>query len=205
MTRHGRSRDDLKILPGLSVIVAPTRAEAEQKFRALQELLHPDLGVALLSRRLGFDLTGYPLDEPLPPLPENVVISSRSDMISSWSKEGAPTLRQLYQRFAGSRGHFAIIGTPADAADEMEKWFTSEACDGFNVLPSYYPGGLDDFVAMVVPELQRRGIFREAYEGTTLRENLGLRRPSSRYDTSATSPAAAKPATSMPATAKAAG
>jgi FMN-dependent oxidoreductase (nitrilotriacetate monooxygenase family) len=186
MTRHGRARDDLKILPGLSVIVAPTRAEAEQKFRTLQELLHPDLGVALLSRRLGFDLTGYPLDEPLPPLPENIVISSRSDMISSWSKDGAPTLRQLYQRFAGSRGHFSIIGTPADAADEMEKWFTSEACDGFNILPSYYPGGLDDFVAMVVPELQRRGIFREAYEGTTLRENLGLRRPSSRYDAPAT-------------------
>ena len=131
-----------------------------------------------MSRRIGFDLTGYPLDEPLPPLPENKVIGSRSDMISAWSKDGAPTLRQLYQRFAASRGHSSIIGTPADVADEMEKWFTTGACDGFNVLPPYYPVGLDEFVDMVVPELQRRGIFRTAYEGPTLRENLGLPPPS---------------------------
>ena len=185
MTRYGRSPDHLKVLPGLSVIVAPTRAEAEAKFHALQELLHPDLGVALLSRRLGFDLTGYPLDQPLPPLPENKVVSSRSDMISSWSKDGAPTLRELYQRFASSRGHFAIVGTPGEVADEMEKWFTTGGCDGFNVLPSYYPGGLVDFVDMVVPELQRRGLYRTAYEGVTLRENLGLPRPASRYATAA--------------------
>ena len=185
MAGCGRAPDDLKVLPGLSVTVAPTRAEADAKFQALQELLHPDLGVALLSRRLGFDLTGYPLDKPLPPRPDNKVISSRSDMISAWSKDGEPTLRELYQRFAGSRGHFAIVGTPQDAADEMEKWFTTAACDGFNILPPYYPGGLDDFVDMVVPELQRRGIFRTAYEGTTLRENLGLPRPVSRYKTDA--------------------
>jgi FMN-dependent oxidoreductase (nitrilotriacetate monooxygenase family) len=185
MARFGRSPDDMKILPGLSVIVAPTRAEAEAKFQQLQELLHADLAVALLSRRLGFDLTGYPLDEPLPPLPENKVISSRSDMITSWSKDGAPTLRELARRFAGSRGHFAIVGTPAEAADEMEKWFTTGGCDGFNILPSYYPGGLDDFVNMVVPELQRRGLYRTAYEGPTLRDILGLRRPVSRHATTA--------------------
>ena len=151
----------------------------------MQELLHPELGVALLSRRLGFDLTGYPLDQPLPPLPENVVVSSRSDMITAWSKDGAPTLRELYQRFASSRGHYSIVGTPHDVAEEMEKWFTTGACDGFNVLPSYYPGGLDDFVDMVVPELQRRGVYRTAYEGSTLRENLDLPRPVSRYAKSA--------------------
>ncbi|MCX7315249.1 MAG: LLM class flavin-dependent oxidoreductase [Alphaproteobacteria bacterium] len=181
MTRHGRPHDDLKILPGLSVTVAPTRAEAEEKFHALQELLHPELGLALLSRRLGFDLTGYPLDQPMPPLPENNVISSRSDMITAWSKDGAPTLRQLIQRFASSRGHYSIVGTPTEVVDEMARWFTTGACDGFNVLPSYYPGGLDDFVDMVVPELQRRGLFRTAYEGATLRENMGLPRPVSRY------------------------
>src|SRR4029078_2339839 len=123
MVRCGRSPDSLKVLPGLMVIVAPTRGEADAKFQALQELLHTELGLPLMSRRIGFDLTGYPLDEPLPPLPENKVISSRSDMISSWSKEGAPTLRQLYQRFAASRGHSSIIGAPADVADFMEKWF----------------------------------------------------------------------------------
>jgi alkanesulfonate monooxygenase SsuD/methylene tetrahydromethanopterin reductase-like flavin-dependent oxidoreductase (luciferase family) len=181
MTRYGRSPDHLKVLPGLSVIVAPTRAEAEAKFHTLQNLLHPELGVALLSRRLGFDLTGYPLDKPLPPLPENKVISSRSDMIASWSKDGAPTLLELCQRFASSRGHYAIVGTPSEAADEMEKWFQSGACDGFNLVPSYFPGGLDDFVDMVVPELQRRGIYRTGYEGTTLRQNLGLPFPTSRY------------------------
>jgi alkanesulfonate monooxygenase len=180
-TRYGRSPDHLKVLPGLSVIVAPTREEAKAKFQALQDLLHPDLGVALLSRRLGFDLTGYPLDQPLPPLPENKVIGSRSDMIAAWSKDGAPTLRELCQRFAGARGHFAIVGTPNEAADVMENWFTTGACDGFNFVPSYYPGGLDDFVDMVVPELQRRGLYRTAYEGPTLRENLGLPRPVSRH------------------------
>jgi alkanesulfonate monooxygenase len=163
------------------VIAAPTRAEADAKFQALQDLLHPELGLALMSRRLGFDLTGYPLDEPLPPLPENKVISSRSDMISAWSKEGAPTLRQLYQRFAASRGHSSIVGTPSDVGDFMEEWFTSGACDGFNILPAHYPGGLNEFVDLVVPELQSRGLFRKAYEGKTLRENLGLSRPVSRY------------------------
>ena len=109
------------------------------------------------------------------------MVGSRSDMITAWSKDGAPTLRELYQRFASSRGHYAIVGTPAEAADEMERWFTTGACDGFNFLPSYYPGGLDDFVDMVVPELQRLGVYRTAYEGSTLRENLGLPIPASRY------------------------
>ncbi len=181
MDTCGRPRDHLKILPGLSVIVAPTQAEADAKFQSLQELLHPELGVALLSRRVGFDLTGYPLDEPLPPLPENVVVSSRSEMITSWAQNAAPTLREIYTRFASSRGHFSIVGTPESAADTMEEWFTTGACDGFNVLPPYYPVALEDFVDLLVPELQRRGIFRTAYEGKTLRENLGLPIPVSRY------------------------
>jgi alkanesulfonate monooxygenase len=193
MTRSGRAPDHLKVLPGLSVIVAPTAAEATAKFRALQDLLHPDLGVALLSRRLGFDLTGYPLDQPLPPLPENKVIGSRSDMIKAWSKDGAPTLRELCQKFASARGHFAIVGTPSEVVDVMEDWFTTGACDGFNFVPSYFPGGLDDFVDMVVPELQRRGLYRTAYEGTTLRESLGLPRPESRYAAPAIKRAAALP------------
>ena len=190
MARIGRSPDHLKVLPGLLVVVAPTRAEAEAKFQELQDLLHPDLGVALLSRRLGFDLTGYPLDKPLPPLPENKVVGSRSDMITSWSKDGATTLRELYQRFASSRGHSSIIGSPADVADMMESWLTTAACDGFNVLPPYFNGGLVDFVDLVVPELQRRGIYRTAYEGKTLRENLELPRPVSRYAATAASTAA---------------
>jgi alkanesulfonate monooxygenase len=190
MPKIGRSPDDLKILPGLLVVVAPTRAEANAKFQTLNDLLHPELGLALMSRRIGFDLTGYPLDEPLPPLPENKVVGSRSDMIKGWSGEGAPTLRQLYQRFASSRGHSSVVGTPADVADVMENWVATNACDGFNVLPPYFNGGLADFVDMVVPELQRRGIYRTAYEGTTLRANLGLPVPASRYAAAAKRPAA---------------
>lgn len=186
MAAFGRSREHMKILPGLSVIVAPTEGEAQEKFQELQELLHPDLGLALLSSRLGHDVTGYALDEPLPDLPENKVISSRSDMIKMWSREKnadgeLPTLRQLGQRFAASRGHYSIVGTPEQVVDEMEQWFKNGACDGFNVVPSVYPVGLDDFVDMVIPELQRRDLFRTAYEGPTLRDVLGLAKPVSRY------------------------
>ena len=181
MKAAGRDPDSLKILPGLSVYVAPTHAEAEEKFRTLQNLLHPQLALALLSRRIGFDLSGYPLDKPLPELPENVVVSSRADMIIAWSKEGSPTLLDLCLRFASSRGHFTLIGTHAEVADGMEEWLHTGACDGFNVLPPYFPGGLEDFVDLVIPELQRRGSFRKAYEGNTLRENLGLPIPVSRY------------------------
>ena len=181
MVAYGRDRDSLKILPGLSVYVAPTRAEAQAKLDELQELLHPKLAVALLSRRIGFDLTSYPVDEPLPELPQNVVVSSRADMIIGWSKEGPHTLGGLAKRFASSRGHYTLIGTPREVVDKMQAWFEGGACDGFNVLPPYYNGGLKDFVDYVVPELQRRGIFRTAYEGTTFRDILGLPKPQSRY------------------------
>lgn len=185
MRAYGRSPDQLKILPGLSVIVDESEQGARAKFQQLQDLLHPDLGRALLSSRLGYDVTGFDLDQPLPELPENVVISSRSDMIKAWAQEKVngrlPTLRELCQRFAASRGHYAIVGTPKTIVDEMERWFTNEGCDGFNFVPSWYPGGLDDFVNMVVPELQRRGVFRTAYEGATLRDHLGLQKPESRY------------------------
>jgi FMN-dependent oxidoreductase (nitrilotriacetate monooxygenase family) len=186
MAAFGRDTSQMKILPGLSVITAPTEAAAQAKFQQLQELLHPQLGLALLSSRLGHDVTGYALDEPLPDLPENKVISSRSDMIKAWSREPTadgklPSLRQLCQRFAASRGHYSIIGTPAQVVDEMERWFKNGACDGFNFVPSVYPIGLNDFVDMVIPELQRRGLFRTAYEGQTLRNVLGLATPVSRY------------------------
>lgn len=182
----GRDVEDVKILPGLSVIVAPSREEAHAKLQQLQDLLHPRLGLALLSARIGHDLMQYDLDKPLPPLPENVVISSRSDMIKSWSRTpgaagGEPTLRELCQRFAAARGHYSIIGTPSDVVDEMQRWFERGACDGFNFVPSVFPNGLEDFVEMVIPELQARGVFRLEYEGPTLRGILGLRRPVSRY------------------------
>lgn len=180
MARIGRAPDELKVLPGLLVLVAPTRAEAIAKFQALQDLVQPELGLALMSRRIGFDLSKFPLDEPLPQLPE-YQNDSRSEMIKAWSGQGAPTLRQLCLRFASSRGHSSIIGTAADVADVMENWLVTEACDGFNVLPPYFNAGLVDFVDLVVPELQRRGIYRSDYEGATLRQNLELPVPTSRH------------------------
>ena len=83
----------------------------------------------------------------------------------------------LYQYLAGARGHWVVVGTPETIADRMQEWFENGAADGFNVLPPVLPGSLDDFVDLVIPELQRRGLFRTAYEGTTLRENLALARP----------------------------
>jgi alkanesulfonate monooxygenase len=97
------------------------------------------------------------------------------------ARERGLTIRQLYLRTAGARGHWQLVGTPTQIADELESWFQNEAADGFNVMPPVQPTGLEDFVTLVVPELQRRGLFRTAYEGRTLRENLGLARPENRY------------------------
>jgi FMN-dependent oxidoreductase (nitrilotriacetate monooxygenase family) len=181
MARYGRDPDSLKVLPGLSVTVGRTSEEAKAKREQLQDLLHPDVGISLLSTRIGYDLSGFPLDGPLPPLPENKVVSSRADVIVALAKRENLTLRQLYRRFAASRGHVEFVGTPVEVADEMERWFQEGACDGFNFLAPYFPGGLNDYVAQVVPELQRRGLFRTRYEGPTLRDILGLPKPESRY------------------------
>src|SRR5581483_11219598 len=101
------------------------------------------------------------------------------------------TIRQLYQRVAGARGHRTIWGTPVQIADQLEEWFVNDAADGFNIMPPYLPGGLDDFVDLVVPELRRRGLFRTEYEGRTLRENLGLARPTSQFSVNPTTSASA--------------
>ena len=177
MAKYGRDRDDLKIMPGLAVTVGRTADEAKEKYDRLQDLIHPDVGLALLSTRMGFDLSGYPLDGPLPELPKNEVIGSRSDVMVATAKRENLTIRQLYKRFAGARGHLEVVGTPAQIADRMQEWVEAEAADGFNVIVPIFPGGLNDFVDSVIPELQRRKIFRTDYESATLRGNLGLRIP----------------------------
>lgn len=181
MVKLDRSPEDLKIMPGLFVSVGRTRSEAQAKFDALQDAIHPDVGVALLSNYIGFNLTGYDVDGPLPDIPESKVHSSRSTLLSSLAKRENLTIRQLYLRMAGGRGHYQIVGSVSEVADMMEEWFTTGAADGFNFLAPVFPQGLDDFADLVIPELQRRGLFRTAYEGTTLRDNLGLSRPKSRY------------------------
>jgi FMN-dependent oxidoreductase (nitrilotriacetate monooxygenase family) len=174
---HGRSADDIKIMPGLYVTIGRTEAEAQSRFDELQALTHPVVGLNLLSKRLDFDLTGQDVDGPLPEIPPNKVSASRADMLIEIARRERLTIRQLYETFAPSRGHFQLTGTPQSIADTMQEWFTTGACDGFNVMPAVLPDTLRDFVDLVVPELQRRDLFRTAYEGRTLRENLGLTRP----------------------------
>lgn len=176
--KYGRGADDLKVMPGIFPVVGRTIAEAEEKFEQIQELIHPVVGLALLSGMTGgVDLSAYPLDGPVPGLPETNASKSRQRLLLDLAHRENLTIRQLYLRIAGARGHRQIVGTPAQIADEMQHWFTGGAADGFNIMPPHLPVGLRDFVDLVLPELRRRGLFRNEYEGTTLRQNLGLRTP----------------------------
>jgi alkanesulfonate monooxygenase len=178
--RYGRSRDHIKILPGALVVVGATKAEAQRKKALLDSLVHPDSGLAALSIALGHDAFGFELDAPLPETPDtNASKSGRERVLALAARENL-TVRQLAQRLGGYGG-LALVGTPADIADTMEEWLLTDACDGFNVMFHSVPEGIDDFVDHVVPELQRRGLFRREYEGATLRENLGLPRPANRF------------------------
>jgi len=176
----GRDPADLKIMPGIVPVIGRTQQEANDKYEALQSLIHPDVGLMLLSELLGgVDLTGYPIDGPLPKLTESNGSKSRLKLMSDLAEREQLSIRQLYMKAAGARGHLYVKGTPKQIADEIERWFTGGAADGFNIIPPYLPGALDDFVELVVPELQQRGLFRREYEGRTLRENLGIARPGS--------------------------
>ena len=143
MAKYRRKPEHLKILPGLAVTVGGTEEEAKKKYAYMQDLIHPDVGLGLLSRRIGFDLTGYPLDGPLPELPKNDVVASRADAVAEMAKREKLTIRQLYQRFAGARGHLEVVGTPEQIADTMQKWVEQGAADGFNVILPYFPGSLE--------------------------------------------------------------
>lgn len=179
LAKHGRSEDSLKIMPGVFIVVGQSEAEAREKFEQFQELVEPEVGVALLGRMLGnFDLSGYPLDGPLPELPltENGQ-RSRQLLLTELAGSEQLTLAQLGRRIAGGRGHHSLIGTPTQIADELQAWFEGRGADGFNVLVPHLPLGLEDVATQVVPELQRRGLFRTEYRGRTLREHLGLPYP----------------------------
>ncbi len=177
----GRNPEHVKILPGCFVVVADTKEDAHAKKALLDSRVHPDSGIGTLSSQLGHDISGYELDGPLPEIPEtNASKSGRQKLLDMARRENL-TVRQLAQRVGGSFGSLEMIGTPQSIADEMEEWLHTGGSDGFNVLFPWLPGGLDDFCDKVVPELQRRGIFRTEYEGVTLRENLGLPRPQNRF------------------------
>ena len=173
MAKYGRPPDELMIMPAICPVVGHTRAEAQAKYDELQELIDPLVGLARLHGTFG-DLSGYDLDAAVPEEAlGNQELRSLSDQLLEQVRRERPTIRQAYLR-TGITGQ-ARVGTAADIADEMQHWFETGACDGFNITPATLPGGGEDFVELVVPELQRRGLFRTEYEGRTLRENLGLK------------------------------
>lgn len=180
--KAGRNPDHLLILPGAFVVVGDTVDEARAKKAKLDALVHPESGIASLSVVLGSDASGFDLDGPLPDhIPESNASKSGRQKLIDLARREQLTVRQLAQIVGGNYGTLEFIGTPETIADQMQQWLDERGSDGFNVMFPYLPQGLNDFVDRVVPELQRRGIFRTEYESRTLRENLGLPRPGNRF------------------------
>ncbi|MFQ6227524.1 LLM class flavin-dependent oxidoreductase [Nocardia sp. NPDC002869] len=183
----GRASDQVKILPGISPFIAGTESAAKQLEREFNELTVPEYGITQLESLANESLRHLELDEPLPvelfadagDVTDNS--ASRRQVVAGIVERERPTLRGLLHRLAGARGHRVFAGTPEQVADTIEEWFRSGAADGFNVMPPYYPGGLEVFTETVVPILRQRGLFRTEYTGTTLRDHFGLSKPASRY------------------------
>jgi FMN-dependent oxidoreductase (nitrilotriacetate monooxygenase family) len=180
LAKYGRAASDVTVLPGVMPIVGATEAEARQKLNRLQSYVDDGSGIGMLSNRLGVDLSGYPLDGPVPDvaLPDTSHAFARA-LISKARRESM-SLRDLYNLTMAARGHMVVCGTPGAIADTLEMWFQDGAADGFNIMPPYYPETFVEFVDLVVPELQRRGLYRTAYPGPMLRDTLGLPRPAVR-------------------------
>lgn len=178
---NGRQPEHCLVMPGIMPIIGATPAEAHERFERLQQWTDIDAALGLVSERLGQDLSGFDLDQPLPdlPLPQNM--RSRAQLLLQLSHRDGLTLRQICNLTAGARGHKIVVGTAAQVADEMIAWFEGEAADGFNLMPSHFPEGLELFTQGVLPILRKGGLFREDYSGHTLREHLGLAVPANRY------------------------
>lgn len=176
LVRYGRRPEQVSILPGVMPIIGASEAEARDKLNLLQSWLTPTNAMTLVTSRIGYDVSGHPLDGPVPPPPPGEGSQAFSRVLYEKARRENMTLRDLYNLTAAARGHWVLCGTPKTIADTLEEWFVAGAADGYNVLPPYFPGAFDDFVDLVVPELQRRGLYRGDYEGPTLRDHLGLPR-----------------------------
>jgi N-acetyl-S-(2-succino)cysteine monooxygenase len=176
MAKFGRAPDEIAVLPGVMPIIGGSDAEAREKLAKLQAWLTPTNAAVLVASRIGYDVSGYPLDGPVPPPPPSEGGRTFHQVLYEMAQREKMTLRDLYNLTAAARGHWVIAGTPATIAGTLEQWFVEKAADGYNILPPYFPGAFAEFVDLVVPELQRRGLFRRDYEGTTLRDHFGLAR-----------------------------
>jgi FMN-dependent oxidoreductase (nitrilotriacetate monooxygenase family) len=180
--RHGRSPDAVKVMPGFTPYVGRTAAEAQAKYDEMRRLIHPKVGLAILFNSLG-DLSDYPVDGPVPDPAPDVRIRSMGHGLVAMARRENLTIRDLYERMAAGNAGRVLVGTAEQVADDMQEWFENEAADGFNICPSHLPGGLIDFADLVVPELQRRGLFRREYAGGTFRDRLGLPPQINRHST----------------------
>lgn len=174
----GRPPDQVLVMPGVMPIVARDAAAAQAIFAELNRNVDTKQAFTVLSERLGADMSVHPFDGPVPDLPQTEALKSRAALLAQMARRENLSLRQLYYRVAAARGHLLLVGSPTEIADVLERWFHAGAADGFNVMPPFFPGQFDAFVELVVPILQERGVFRLDYEGTTLRDHLGLQRPS---------------------------
>jgi alkanesulfonate monooxygenase SsuD/methylene tetrahydromethanopterin reductase-like flavin-dependent oxidoreductase (luciferase family) len=173
----GRAADQVLVMPGVFPVIGRTKAEAQEIFAELNRNIDTAQAFTVLSERLGADMSAYPLDEPVPALPETEHLKSRAALLTAMARREKLTLRELYYRVAAARGHLLLVGGAIEIANVVERWFRAGAADGFNVMPPFFPGQFDAFVNQVVPLLQERGLFRADYTGMTLRQHLGLRRP----------------------------
>ena len=178
--KFGRDPEAIKILPGAFVVVGESDDEAREKRFKLDSLVHYESAIASLSIALGTDASKFDPDGPLPEIPPSNQSQSARARVVALAARDKLTVRQLAQRLGGYAG-LGFVGSVKTIADQMEQWFVERGSDGFNVMFPYLPEGLEDFVTKIVPELQRRGLFRREYEGPTLRENLGLERPKNRF------------------------
>jgi N-acetyl-S-(2-succino)cysteine monooxygenase len=173
----GRNPDQVLVMPGVMPVIGRSEAEAQATFAELNRNIDTAQAFTVLSERLGMDMSAYPMDGPVPTPPETEHLKSRAALLMEMARREKLSLRQLYYRVAAARGHLLLVGTPAQIADVLERWFRAGAADGFNVMPPFFPGQFDAFAMEVVPILQTRGLFRTDYAGSTLREHLGLKRP----------------------------
>ncbi|MGQ4273886.1 LLM class flavin-dependent oxidoreductase [Terrihabitans sp. B22-R8] len=181
----GRRPEHIKVLPGLSPFIGSTEREAQLLEDEFNDLIQPEFSLHQLRQMIGIDLSSFDLDGPFPrhllDLEGTIASASRFQLVVDILNREELTIRQLINRLAGARGHFVKAGTPEQIADHIQDWFENGAADGFNIMPPWLTGGFDAFAEHVVPLLRKRGLFRERYEGTTLRDHFGLPRPQSRF------------------------